>query len=55
MAPDTHDLARLIAAAMEAQNALEDYIPKLEAKGASLYYGKKVVRDLKEALARFKP
>lgn len=54
--PDAHDLARLIGAALEAQSALEEYLPRLEkSEGSSLSYGRKVIRDLKEALARFKP
>lgn len=54
-APDAHDLVRLIAAAFEAESALQDYIQQLELKGASLNYGRKVLTDLRAALKRFQP
>jgi len=51
--------ARLIAAApdllhvsKEALNALLDYVPQLEAKGATMGYGNSVIRQLAAAIAK---
>jgi hypothetical protein len=42
--------AALEAALREAQNVLLDYIPQIEAKGATLNYGRRVLAMIKEAL-----
>jgi hypothetical protein len=42
--------AELEAALKEAQNVLLDYIPQIEAKGATLNYGRRVLARIKEAL-----
>lgn len=42
----------LLEAAREAVNALADYIPQIEAKGASLSYGRHVVGQLLLAIAK---
>lgn len=53
----TEQEARLIAAApylyaalVEAENALADYVPQLEAKGSMLGYGRSVLRNIRAAI-----
>lgn len=43
-------VAELASALVECENALADYIPQLEARGAALYYGHKVLADARAAL-----
>ena len=45
-------VAELASALVECENALADYIPQLEARGAALYYGHKVLADARAALAK---
>lgn len=42
----------LLWAAREALNALLDYVPQLEAHGASLHYGRSVIADVTKAIAK---
>ena len=44
------EVARLRAALDEAENALLDYVPRLEAYGHTLGYGRGVLRKIREAL-----
>ena len=43
--------AVMLEALKEAENALADYIPTIEAKGASLNYGRKVLELVRVAIA----
>jgi hypothetical protein len=44
------DHARALAALVEAEKALSDYIPQLERRGAALNYGRKVLHQVRAAL-----
>ena len=44
------EIARLRAALEEAENALLDYVPRLEAYGSVMGYGRGVLRKIREAL-----
>jgi hypothetical protein len=44
------DNERLRSLLLAANNVLLDYIPQLEARGASLNYGRSVVRSINAAL-----
>lgn len=44
----------LIEALREAENALADYIPTIERTGASLNYGRKVLQQVRSAIAKAK-
>ena len=47
---DRDEVARLRAALEEAENALLDYVPRLEAYGSVMGYGRGVLRKIREAL-----
>ena len=49
-AEDKAEIARLRAALDEAENALLDYVPRLEAYGNTMGYGRGVLRKIREAL-----
>jgi hypothetical protein len=44
----------LLDAALEAENALRDYVPELERKGGSMNYGRSVIAKLQAAIAKAK-
>lgn len=46
----TYTDAAVIDALKNAKNTLKDYIQTLEAKGASLYYGRSVIVKIDKAL-----
>ena len=50
MTPQTQALRLAREALKNSQNALLDYIPTIEKRGASLHYGRKVLEYIKEAL-----
>ncbi|MEM7416758.1 MAG: hypothetical protein AAF389_14730 [Gemmatimonadota bacterium] len=50
-ASELERLAPLLEAAKSAENAMLDYVPRLEDQGCTMGYGRAVLRELRAAIA----
>lgn len=51
MTPERQQIGAMLAALVEAENALTDYIETLERQGAKLNYGRNVLAQVRAAIA----